>query len=92
MSLAGWHKTFMAPFHTLISCDIPFVLFRLHLNMMCPTVFSQEHLFILLPQNILIYTVKVAAAFLPPHVTVSPGEITTQILKTHCFYESPVDS
>lgn len=29
MSVAGWHKTFMAPFHTLISCDIPFVLFRL---------------------------------------------------------------
>lgn len=29
MSMAGWHKTFMAPFHTLIPCDIPFVLFRL---------------------------------------------------------------
>lgn len=29
MSAAGRHKTFMAPFHTLISCDIPFVLFRL---------------------------------------------------------------
>lgn len=29
MSVAGRHKTFMAPFHTLISCDIPFVLFRI---------------------------------------------------------------
>lgn len=29
MSVAGRHKTFMAPFHTLISCDILFVLFRL---------------------------------------------------------------
>lgn len=29
MSVAGRHETFMTPFHTLISCDIPFVLFRL---------------------------------------------------------------
>lgn len=43
MTLAQWHKTFMAPFHTLIS-DVIFSLFCLDwiLTWLCPVVFSLE--------------------------------------------------
>lgn len=44
MTLAQWHKTFMAPFHTLIS-DVIFSLFCLDwiLTWLSPVVFSLEH-------------------------------------------------
>lgn len=82
MSVAGRHKTFMAPFHTLISCDIPFVLFRLDLE----HDMSQR---ILLRAPIHFVTSEYFSLDYIRHVTASPGgfRLTALLLISFLFLE-----
>lgn len=93
MSVAGWHKTFMAPFHTLIPCDIPFVLFRLDFEHdLSHCVLSRASIQFVASKYPNSQCKKWQLLHRRRHVTASPGGITALFLQTRCFYESPVAS
>lgn len=77
MSAAGRHKTFMAPFHTLISCDIPFVLFRLD--------FERDMSHCILR--------RVSVRFVASEIfSLADASTSDNCFSTGSFYTSPVDS